>query len=212
MTTIHHPVPRQPAIAWDVARLYPPQGQWDESDYLALTENMNRLVELSDGYLEVLPMPKTSHQRIVQYLSTLLAAFVTARSLGTVLFAPLRIKLGKGRFREPDVVFMAAAHAARIGEDYWDGADLVIEVLSTHAKDRKRDLVTKRREYAQAGIAEYWIVDPQEKRITVLKRRGKTYVVHCEAQSEGTITSSLLKGLEVSAGKVFASAHSRPNP
>jgi len=205
MTVIQHPSARRPKLAWDVARLYPLQDEWDESDYLALTENLNRLVELCDGYLEVLPMPKTSHQRIVQYLSTLLAAFVTARSLGTVLFAPLRIKLGKGRFREPDVVFMSAAHAARIGEDYWDGADLVIEVLSTQAKDRNRDLVTKRKEYAQAGIAEYWIVDPQEKRITVLKRRGKTYIVHCEARNEDAVNSSLLKGFEVSAKDVFAS-------
>src|SRR5579859_134353 len=133
MTLAQHPLPRHPTLAWDVARLYPPQGHWDESDYLALTDNLNRPVELADGNLEVLPMPKTTHQRIVQYLSTLLAAFVAARQLGTALSSPLRVRLAPGRFREPDVVFMLAAHSDRIGEDYWEGADLVIEVLSTHA-------------------------------------------------------------------------------
>jgi len=195
--------------SWDVAQLYPAQGAWDESEYLALTENVNRLVELYDGFIEVLPMPKTSHQLIVQYLSTLLAAFVAAGDLGRVLFAPLRVRLGPGRFREPDVVFMSAAHADRIGEDYWEGADLVIEVLSTQAKDRKRDLVTKRREYAQAGIAEYWIVDPKEKQITVLNRSGESYVVHVQGRVDARVSSALLKGFEVGTDDVFAAARTR---
>jgi Uma2 family endonuclease len=52
---------------------------------------------------------------------------------------------------------------------YADGADLVIEVLS---KDRDRDLQMKRLEYAQAGIPEYWIGDPRDQRITVLRLAG----------------------------------------
>jgi len=54
-------------------------------------------------------------------------------------------------------------HEARNGPDsrrhnkYWEGADLVKEVVSGSEDDRQRDLVTKRREYAQAGIPEYWI-------------------------------------------------------
>ena len=167
---------RFPEPTWDVAHLFPPQGQWYEEDYLAL--NGNRLVELSHGHLEVLPMPTTSHQIIAAYLYRLLYAFVTARNLGTVLFAPLRIRLSRGTYREPDVLFMRKEHAERIHEKWWDGADLVMEVVSGEVEDRRRDLVIKRRDYARAAIPEYWIVDPEEETITVLRLAGRRYVVH----------------------------------
>src|SRR5262245_16299835 len=48
-----------------------------------------------------------------------LETFVSARQLGTVLCAPLRVRLWPGKFREPDVVFMLARHGARMGERYW---------------------------------------------------------------------------------------------
>src|SRR4051812_518291 len=73
--------------AWDIALLFPPQGAWSEADYLAL--NTNRLIELSDGCLEVLPMPTLLHQLLVDFLHSLLKAFVAANAAGKVLFAPL---------------------------------------------------------------------------------------------------------------------------
>ena len=142
--------------AWDVARLFPDQGTWSEEEYLAL--NTNHLVEFSHGYVEVLLLPTTSHQLIVLALYQVLKAFASPQDLGTVLVAPLRVQLWPGKFREPDVVFMRAENAARIGEPFWEGADLVMEVVS--GDDRRRDLETKRLEYARAGIPEYWIVDP----------------------------------------------------
>jgi Uma2 family endonuclease len=183
--------------AWEVARLFPDQGAWSEEEYLAL--GGNRLVEFSDGHVEVLPMPTTSHQLIVAFLYEALRGFVIARAAGTVLFAPLRIRLWPGKFREPDIVFMAAERASRIGEAFWEGADLVVEVVSDD--DRRRDLETKRREYAQAGIAEYWIVGPQQGRLTVLRLDGAVYAIHGEFTAGMQAASHLLPGfsLDVSA-------------
>src|SRR5262249_41137269 len=158
--------PTKSEPTWAVAYLFPMQGNWSEEDYLAL--NGNQLVEFSHGFLEVLPMPTTSHQLLVVYLFELLRAFTGRRDLGTVLVAPPRVRLWRGKFREPDVLFMLKEHGARIGEEFWKGADLVTEVVNGDEEDRRRDLVTKRREYARAGIPEYWIVDPHEGRITVL--------------------------------------------
>ena len=149
----HAPVVGQPA--WDLALLYPMQGYWSDVEYLALTEGTNRLVELSDGSVEVLPMPTSSHQRILLYLFAQLQAFVLPRKLGEVLCAALRVKIRDGKFREPDVVFMREVHRSRIGEEYWDGADLVMEVVSKVPESRKRDLLLKPLDYAEGGIAEY---------------------------------------------------------
>ena len=89
---------------WEVAHLFPNQGAWSVADYLAL--DTNRLVELSEGRLEVLVMPTEQHQLIVAFLYDALKTFVRAAALGKVLFAPLRIQLWEGRFREPDLVFL----------------------------------------------------------------------------------------------------------
>jgi hypothetical protein len=68
MTT---PTLTQPTVlepTWEVAQLFPPQGEWSDEDYLALTRDSKRLIELNQGYLEVLPMPTRRHQGMVTYL------------------------------------------------------------------------------------------------------------------------------------------------
>jgi Uma2 family endonuclease len=177
---------------WEIAYLFPTQGNWAEEDYLALSGNT--LVEFSDGVLEVLPMPTTSHQMLVVYLYGLLLAYTSSSDLGTVLVAPLRVRLWHGKYREPDVVFMTKEHAGRIGEDYWTGADLVMEVVSKDDDGRRRDLITKRREYSRAGIPEYWIVDPFKEHITVLRLSSRRYIVHGEYPKGAVADSHLLGG------------------
>jgi Uma2 family endonuclease len=189
---------------WDIARLFPAQGCWTEREYLEL--NTNQLVEFSNGFIEFLPMPTTPHQRIVLLLVNLLNAFSAAENLGEALFAGVRVLLWEGKFREPDVVFMLAEHASRITEDYWIGADLVMEVVSDSDEDRHRDLVTKREEYAKAGIPEYWIVDPQQGTITVLalRPRRKTYFEHGTFRKGTRAESKLLPGFSVDVTAVLA--------
>jgi Uma2 family endonuclease len=187
--------------AWQIARLFPAQGAWSEEEYLALTNGTNHLVEFSHGYVEVLPMPTRRHQKIVFFLSRVLHSFLTVRALGTVLFAPLRVRLWEGKFREPDLVVMLASHQDREHEAYFEGADLVMEVVSDDDPDR--DLLTKRLEYAQAGIPEYWIVEPQTETITVLRLDQNSYVEHGRFERGTVAVSALIEGLEVDVAAVF---------
>jgi hypothetical protein len=86
------PVSREGEPAWDIALLYPNQGHWSEAEYLAL--NTNRMVELSDGCLEVLPMPTLLHQFIVEFFFTVLKAHVTVHVPGgRVVFPPVPVRL-----------------------------------------------------------------------------------------------------------------------
>lgn len=193
--------PRPSEPAWDIARLFPDQGHWAEADYLALDTNLR--VELSDGTVEVHAMPTQQHQIIIAFLYRRLSEFVTAHGLGLALFAGIRVRLWPGTLREPDVVFMRAAHANRRHEQYWEGADLVMEVVST---DRERDLVVKRHEYARAGIPEYWIVDPKDEQITVLRLAGSEYVVHGVFGAGDTATSAQLPAFAVGVADVFGAS------
>jgi Uma2 family endonuclease len=189
---------------WEIATLYPTQGNWDFHDYLSL--NTNHFVELAEGCVEVLPMPSQLHQLIVAYLYETIKAFVVAGDLGKVLFAPMRVRLSKDTVREPDVIFMLKQHAHRRGEKYWQGADLVVEVVS--ADDPARDLETKRAEYAQAGIPEYWIVDPRDQTIRVLTLpQGTVEYVEAGKYSAGQSAQSvLLSGLRIDVTEAFAQA------
>ncbi len=189
---------------WEIAYLFPAQGAWSEEEYLGLSGN--RLIEFSDGFLEVLPMPTTSHQALVAFLYGLLFAHASRPKLGKVLFAPLRVRLWPGKFREPDLVFMRRAHLRRVREEFWDRADLVMEVVSGDVEDRRRDLVTKRREYARARIPEYWIVDPQQGTIVVLRLAGRRYVVHGSFTRGSQATSPLLPGFAVDVSAAFDQA------
>ena len=185
---------------WEIAHLFPAQGHWSEEEYLAL--DTNHLIEFSHGQLEVLPMPTESHQLLVIALFELLKDFVRTRMLGTVLLSPMRIELWPGKFREPDILFMHKEHDDRRSDQFWKGADLVMEVVSPD--DPRRDLETKRREYAQAGIPEYWIVDPARRSVTVLTLDGQTYALHGEFDEDAEATSRLLDGFTVSVRDLFA--------
>jgi Uma2 family endonuclease len=184
-----------------MAALYPEQGYWGEAEYLAL--ETNRRIEFCDGFLEFPAMPTISHQRIVKYLCALLSAFVDQARLGEVLFAGTRVRLRPGKVREPDVVFRSAKRSGESSDLYWEGADLVMEVVSIAPEDRKRDLVDKRAEYAEAGVPEYWIVDPKSRTITVLKLKGKKYAVHGRFGRGWKATSALLPGFAVDVKAVF---------
>lgn len=122
---------------------------------------------------------------------------------GDVLPAPLPLKLGPGEYREPDLLYMNAKQRAAMVGDYPDQADIVIEVMGGEAGDRDRDYLDKRRDYARAGIPEYWIVDPQEEVIFVLRLEGKEYVEHGRFVAGDTAASALLPGFSVAVGDVW---------
>ncbi len=118
--------------------------------------------------------------------------------------AALRVKINEDEYREPDVLFMLERNSHKKNNRYWNGADLVMEVVSKD--DPNRDLVDKRKQYARAGISEYWIVDPLTKTITVLRLKKDRYVIYSHAGSTGLVRSALLDGFTADAAAVFAAS------
>lgn len=178
--------------SWETALFFPDQGSWTETEYIQL--DPGRHVEFANGFVELLPMPDEKHQAIVGYLFVALRAIAVA-SGGRVRFAPFPVRLWEEKYREPDLCFMRRENLGRCHGKYWEGADLAIEVLSDTNRDH--DLVTKRDEYARAGIAEYWIVDPVERNVRVLFLCGVTYEVRALAGDGQRASSATLERFEV---------------
>ncbi|VAW32655.1 hypothetical protein MNBD_CHLOROFLEXI01-1933 [hydrothermal vent metagenome] len=187
--------------AWEIAKLFPPQGRWSIDDYLALDAGTNHLIEFSHGDVEVLLMPSIQHQRIVRTLFHLLFMFVQKQDLGEVFFAPTKVELWENKIREPDVFFVSHSNLERHTEQWFEQIDLAMEVISPD--DPGRDLETKRREYAQANIPEYWVIDPRSSEIMVLALADNRYAVHGVFGIGETATSALLDGFSLPIAEVF---------
>jgi Uma2 family endonuclease len=183
--------------------LLPLQGLWTEEQYLRLTDQTNRFIEFTEGSVEVLPMPTRKHQAISRFLFLAFLTYVQ-RLGGTVFYAPLRVRVAPGRFREPDLVLLLDVNDPRNQNAFWLGADLVVEIISPDYVER--DTVIKRTDYAEASIPEYWIVNPEEATITVLRLEDGVYVDHGVFGRGETATSALLPGFSVSVNAVCDAA------
>ena len=124
-----------------VLEVLPAQGQWSEDAYHWLTDHTTRLIEFTDGYIELLPRPTDEHQTLVLLLYELLVAFLRPRG-GKVLVAPLRLKIRDRKYREPDILLVCSARDPRRQNRFWLGADLVVEIVSPDKPER--DLIEKR--------------------------------------------------------------------
>jgi Uma2 family endonuclease len=127
---------------------------------------------------EVTTMAVTEvHQRVWQFLLELLSGFVRLRELGRVLSEPYVMRAqAEGAGREPDIMFVVTEQLARIEHNHLNGpADLIIEIVSNESVTRDR--VDKFDEYEEAGVREYWIIDPRPQRqradFYVLNQRGR---------------------------------------
>jgi Uma2 family endonuclease len=162
---------REPAFDLSAAVRCPPSGRitfeafhdWLDEDTWA---------EWVDGEVQVLLPSSYRHADLVRFLLAVLSYWVEAHDLGVVIAAPFLMRLPPpvGNGREPDLLFVAQSHRERLRATYLDGpADLVVEVLSPESVERDRK--TKFAEYAQAGIPEYWMLDP-EGRLAEVYRLG----------------------------------------
>lgn len=186
---------------WEIAALFPRQGEWTVREYLHLPTE--RRVEYDRGRLEFLSMPTEWHQEIAGFLYRLLYDYVASRKLGKVYFSGLRVRTRRRKFRDPDVSFLRTERSSLRKGRYWESADLVVEVVSNDEPDR--DWVKKKREYAFAGIAEYWIADPRDKTLTVFTLDpGATEYRQAGRYATGeTAQSVLLDGLTIDVTAAF---------
>lgn len=204
------PQSSEPEYAWEVATLYPEQGEWSEEQYLELTDHSNRRVEFTDGRLEFLPVPTDIHESLVEFLFFALHEFVERRQLGKVRWTGIRVRIRPRKFRLPDVLFLHKDHFHARHNRAWDSADLVMEVVSDDPKDRQRDYEQKLLDYAEAKVAEYWIVDYERRTVLVHRLDGERYTLCGQFTPGERATSILLDGFSFDVAALFAAAEDVP--
>jgi Uma2 family endonuclease len=158
--------------------------------------------EVIDGELFMTPAPRTRHQKIVVRLTEELSRFVRENGLGEVFVAPTDVLLEPHTVVQPDVLFIRKERLAIVKEDAIEGApDLVVEVLSpsTFYKDLRKKMTA----YAQFGVQEYWIVDPETESIEICARRDEKLQLVRRFSSGESVESALLPGFRLAVKDVF---------
>ncbi len=149
---------------------YPEFLSWADEDTLA---------EWVNGEIVMTSPASNQHQDIADFLTTVLRAYVQSRNLGIVRSAPFQMKLRNGR--EPDLLFVKQEHLERLKPTYLDGpADLVIEIVSPESIGRDRG--EKFYEYAQGGVPEYWLIDPQRQQAEFYELQADYYTLRASGR------------------------------
>jgi Uma2 family endonuclease len=168
-------------------------------DYLALPEDVR--AELLDGELYMTPAPSPEHQDVVGALCVALRTFIESRGLGRVWPAPVDVHLPSGDIVQPDLVFVRAERMAIVQDAIRGVPDLAIEVLSPTRPERDR--IVKKQLFAQDGVGEYWIVDPQARALEVFVLEGDRYAPAGWYTGDAAARSPTLPGLAVPLRRVF---------
>lgn len=171
-------------------------------DFLRFPDD-GRRYEIIGGELFVTPAPISRHQIVVKNIAFILGPHVEACRGAQILWAPLAVVLSRHDVFQPDLLVILPERASIVKEDGIHGApDLVVEVLSPSTEERDRGI--KLVAYARFGVGEYWIVDPEARRIEVHARARGELVRACEIGRGESFTSSVLLDLIVKADEVFA--------
>jgi Uma2 family endonuclease len=144
----------------------PLQGMWTYEDYTALPDDGNRY-EVLQGVLYMAPSPGKWHQKAVGMIFHYLLMAVQLAGWGEVYVAPFDVVLDPKNTVQPDVLVVLNEHLDRVTKSGVMGApDLVVEIASPATA--RIDLSVKLHAYASAGVAEYWVVNPDARTVEVL--------------------------------------------
>ena len=176
-------------------------GPYRAADYLALPEEPR--CELLFGSLLVTPAPSVRHQEVLYRLARRLGDHADRRG-DRLLLAPVDVVLSDHSVVQPDLVYVRRARAGIVADRIEGTPDLVVEILSPATA--RRDLGEKLRLYAESGVPEYWIVDPEAGTFEFLTLRDGSYFVGLPEQ--GVYRSASIEELTFDLAEFWRSVRS----
>ena len=172
-------------------------------EFLALGETDGKW-ELDDGVLYIMASGTPDHQFLMRWLCRPIEDYFfefeqppaqLIQEMTTILSRELQ------RAPEPDIVIILNQRRRIVSRVRVEAPpDIVVEILSS---DRSRDLIRKRQIYAEAGILEYWLMDPRNDTVTQLELRDGAYVERAVLGVDDILTTPLLPGLAIPLAGIF---------
>ena len=162
-------------------------------DFLVLVKEHEK-ADLLDGVIYIASPESTADNELGGWLYCLIREYAETLDMGKAYYTRVAFRISEKRGPEPDVAFVAKRRLRLVRRGFVDGPpDLAVEIVSPDSVER--DYEVKWRIYETAGVREYWIIDPDERKATFLRRyRGKFR----EIELEGTVfQSTVLRGFHL---------------
>jgi Uma2 family endonuclease len=171
------------------------------TEFLRLDEDDLR--ELIDGVLLEVEVPDWLHERIVTLLSVLLDGWARSRRAGRVVGSGYKVRISLTRGVMPDVQLYRAENPDPPGHAGLEKGrpDLVVEVISPSS--RRYDRVVKCGWYAEIGVPEYWLVDPQARTLERLRLVDGRYVTAESLRDGEVFRPDTFPGLEIALRELW---------
>jgi Uma2 family endonuclease len=170
----------------------PPRRRMTEDEFVAWCNEDVRAEWVNGEVIELSPA-STRHNRLFAFLFPALREFAAMRGLGEVLGYEMRVRFPSlQQHRVPDLLFISKERLHLLHPNHFEGApDLVVEIVSPDSVER--DWHEKYQAYQQAGVREYWVIDPLQQRLVVYGVDAEgTY--HVLPEVEGRVSSGVLPG------------------
>ncbi len=130
--------------------------------------------DLINGVIYMQSPPADRHEKIFAFLFAVLQAYVVRMKLGVLRGSRTVIKFSEYNGTQPDLVFISNANRKLIHSYFVDGvADMVVEIISPST--RHIDRVKKMALYAEHGVREYWLIDPERERAEFFRNARGTW-------------------------------------
>jgi Uma2 family endonuclease len=158
-------------------------------------------VEFINGEVVIHSPVKKEHTDAVGGLYFLLKPFVKIFELGYVGYEKVMSSFTRNDY-EPDVVFFGEEKAKHFKKGQWQypPPDFAVEVLSAGTEGRDRGV--KFKDFADHGVQEYWIIDPEDETVEQYFLQNGQYKLHLKA-AEGRIESRVIAGFSINIRAIF---------
>jgi len=174
-------------------------------DLEAFPDNDRKRYEIIYGDLYVSRQPHFFHQRVCLQIAIKLQQWSERSGNGEAGAAPGLIFADDDDVA-PDVVWMSSQRLSQIlGQDgkLHAAPELIVEVLSPGAGNERRDRKAKLKLYSRRGVDEYWIIDWQQRRIDVFRRKEASLTLVSTLEESDKLTTPLLGGFECPLSDLF---------
>ncbi|MDR0455219.1 MAG: Uma2 family endonuclease [Treponema sp.] len=161
----------------DPAEVYEEERKWTYADYRDWELKPGERFELIDGAAYAMSAPNTEHQQISMILSAALFNHFQDKPCQPFA-APFDVRLFYEEDESDDTVvqpdLVVVCDPEKLGEEGCQGApDLVIEILSP--SNTAIEMHRKLNLYLDAGVREYWVIDPEEKLVEIYDLKDERY-------------------------------------